>query len=301
MSLPPDPMLERLRTVNAIELGGSFKPEEEEYLRPFVVAINSVLEQYLVVCHENCRALGIVVQPGLHGEGLFCVNGIRLSKKGPKPIVTLYQGVLEVEARYKGRLNYAIKLPNLRVGPRVSVGVILCGFSARAQPYNAVVHNHACRDTNICFDLVPVDVFAYPEERRKKAKLEETYERFRGVDTDKKLFSYFGVVGVVNRDVPPGGELLVSYNRPVGVTKVREDHNKNYFMREPTAEKVRVEMNEKLPGSDHVLVPCTCEPSGCPGNRFYVIDKAHLPPPPSAAQPGAASSSAQAGAAPPAP
>lgn len=282
---------------DAYELGGTFKPKERDWLAPRIAAINSAIAGILGQCHATGVKYGIHVGSSRHGKGLLCDEGITPLRGGAGRIITLYMGKLEVRDRYKGRLDYAIAVPDLEILPGVRVRIILCGFDARETDYNAVIHNHGClpRSVNTHFKLVMVEIYTDPVGRLRKRKYEAQYIRDFSVpagSTDKVLFYYFAVVGVVIDRVPPGGELIVSYNQPIGLKHVREDHDQNYFMPRAIAERVRLKESNKHPGSDQILIPCTCEPGGCPGDRFFVFDRALL------SQPAAASSAQQPGALP---
>ncbi len=271
--------LKEANRIDAYRLGDTFSREEADWLMPRLAALNSAIIQHFCLICEISHEHAISVGQSRHGRGMVCANGVPRGKGA-----AVYYGTLQVAERYEGRSDYAIKLPKLEISPKVWKVMYLCGFDARDEPYNAVMINHVCSDekVNVIFELVDVEVYMEPLARRKKRILETKYLRSYDVPAEKMesvLFSYFAVIATVVKKVSPGGELLVSYNRPVGLRRVRVDHSENYFMPLRMAKAAREKENERIPGSDHVLVPCTCDPAGCPGNRFFLLDRKFLPQP----------------------
>jgi hypothetical protein len=281
---------ESVGAMDAYVLGDTFTDDEKEWLAPLIAALNSAAVKQFLRCFETSKRCGISVRPSSLGHGLFCGK-----KVGRDNAAALYFGILHVASRYNGRLDYAIELPRMQISPGVHEILYLCGFEHREAPFNAVMINHTCtpEKENVRFEEFPVTLFAEPLLRRRKFENEAKYRKTHGVtqeQIERVSFTYFIVVARVVRTVPAGGEFLVSYNQPFGK---RIDHRRNYFMPRTIAQAVAEKDNTEKPGSDHILIPCMCEPAGCPGGRYFVFNRAAISQPAASSSPGAVPSSSQ--------
>jgi hypothetical protein len=263
--------------IEAYTLGDTFNPDEKEFLFPFILMLNGAIIQHLQACGRYWLSTGVAVRPSCSGNGLFSGAG---AKKGDSCAV--YFGTLEVDERYTGRRDYAIQLPSMRImkGGR-PVRIILCGYTQRDTPLNAVMLNHACLadDINVCFRIVAVQLYDIEARQKLRGAMRmNPYNVPASVKTagEKVIFEYYIVVAHVINDVPAGKEFRVSYDRPR--TDGRLDYRTSYFMT-PKAAAGKMK-------PDEVVVPCVCKPAEgstpahCPKGRVFVINRAFLSPPP---------------------
>jgi len=266
-----------IEKIEAYTLGDTFNPDEKEFLLPFILMLNGAIIAHLQACGRFWLSTGVAVRPSCSGNGLFSGAG---AKKGDSCAV--YFGTLEVDERYKGRRDYAIQLPSMRIMELgKTVRIILCGYTQRHAPLNAVMLNHACHDDdiNVRFETVAVQLYDIEARQKFRAAMRmNPYDVPASVRTagEKVIFEYYIVVAHVIMDVPAGKEFRVSYDR---VRKNgRLDYRTSYFMTlKAAADKMK---------PDEVVVPCICKPAEgstpahCPWHRVFVINRAFLPLPP---------------------
>jgi hypothetical protein len=259
---------DEVEDIQTYTLGDTFTPEEKEHLLPRMTAFNSAVVRSLLECHALSMAKKIGVQPSTSGmgNGLFC--GKQMGAGGNAGV---YIGTLEVKTRYKGRGDYAISLPTLEISKGKFLKIILCGFSQRETPLNAVMINHTClvSKLNVIFEMVRVTLYADLEARAKRVKMQARYEvvpEHLTRSADEELFAYYIVVAKVVKKVASGAELLVSYNGS-GPNDTADDKGgkHDYFMSREQAE--RVCKRNQMPS------PCMCEPTGCPMDRVFLVHR----------------------------
>jgi hypothetical protein len=267
---------DHVHDMEAYTLGDTFNDDEKTFLLPFIMSLNGAIVGHFLDCYRYWLSTGVAVRPSCVGNGLF---SSALAKKGDR--FAVYFGTLEVDDRYTGRRDYAIQLPPLCISEGGKpVRIILCGYSQKDTPLNAVMLNHACcdEDINVIFELQEVSIYKDLEARRKLRAIEmkDPYNVPAGV---RKLgtaveFSYAIVVARVIKDVPVGKEFRVSYDRVR--SNGRLDYRKSYFMTPKAASR-------KM-GPDEVMVPCICKPAEggkpahCPKDLVFVINRAFLNP-----------------------
>ena len=256
-----------VHSIDAYTLGDTFTEEEKEHLLPHIMAFNSAVVGYLLECHTLSMAKKFGVRPSATGmgDGLFCGE-----KTGAGGVAGVYFGTLEVETRYKGRRDYAISLPRMELTKGSFFKIILCGFSQRDTPLNAVMINHSCTISkiNVIFEVVRVALYANLEARVKRAKAQGRYEvvpEHLTKSADEELFAYYIIVAKMVKKVDRGEELLVSYNGAGPSDKDDQGGKHDYFMSRDAAERV-CRRNE-------VLHPCMCEPAGCPMDRVFIVHR----------------------------
>jgi len=265
--------------MDAYTLGETFAEEEKAYLMPRIVALNGAITEHLMACHRYWLETGVEVRPSCAGNGLFAGALVGKAKEGD--VCAMYFGTLEIDDRFTGRRDYAIQLPSLRLSDGAKpVKIILCGYAQRNVPLNAVMLNHSCGGSNAVFELRTVTIYKDLVARCKlrAARKKNPYNVPAALVTagDAVFFEYFVVVARLVKDVPPGEEFRVSYDRIR--TNGRLDYRRSYFMSRKAAQSKKT--------ADEEVVSCLCVPAGggkpahCPWDRAFVINRAFLPPPP---------------------
>ena len=268
---------EQISSIDGYTLGDTFTAEELDLLGPYFCALNASYAKLIHDCFKKNKERDVVIRPSdAGGHGLVCLKGAVKNDR-----LCFYAGTIEVDQRYKGRRDRAISLPSIKIPPQkdsngvvehrgVSLKVILCGSESGGNEVDAVMINHACLQerVNAEFTLVPLPLYKNLDAREKVRELMDK-NPYKTIPSDlmemadEVLFTYFAVIVTVTRRIRHREELRLSYNQPTKEGVV--DNEDNYFMPE--------EMARRKCKSYEAVFPCMCEPGGCPGNRFFILQK----------------------------
>lgn len=249
--LPPD--------INVYTLGDTWTDAEREFLGPFFAGINSAAEQVRYECVQSVRKYGIHVGPSHTGDGVFCGHG------GVLPALTYvgyYKGTVENARKFKDD-GYTIGLPPIRFPDGREVPAVLSGYNHRAEEGSAVMFNHSCQRFNAQYVLQDVHV---KKDLEANWELQRLLQKKNAVIPDalfqaasEVLYTYPVVIAMTERDVAPGEEIRVTYNRQGGA---KGGGGSSYFSTRRNA--------QKSAKKGYTVAKCMCEPGGCPLKRYFV-------------------------------